>query len=233
METMAPEQQAEAAPTAEASEPEYLSHLADGSETAVLQRISDLEGEIQRLKDSLIESRKSKQILTLSGTELRNELLRFLNDAIGLPARAREDVPGRRSGDADGFWLVAEALGEEWCFGMIVDSANGNVSRAQVAKAMLNREEAGKGDDFPALLVVNTFRDRTTMEDRDTPVPEEVIKRAAEDNILIVRTLDLVRLRQKEQSGFAGVPEFQAKVREGGGGWYEVNTSLASRYRKE
>jgi len=66
------------------------------------------------------------------------------------------------------------------------------------------------------------------LEERDQAVPAEVAKRAAEDHILVVRTLDLVRLRQKESTGFAGIPEFMEKV-QNGGGWYEVNASLASR----
>ncbi len=222
MDTMVPETE---------TYPEYLDALADNSEAAIRQRITELEAEIERLRTSLEESRKTKQILGLTGVDLRNELLRFLSEGLNLPTRPREDVPGRRRNDANGFWLVAAAVGEEWCFGEVVDSPNGNVTRAHLAKVMVDRAEAGKSDDFPAMLVVNTFTAKTTLEDRDQPVASDVVKRAAEDHILVVRALDLVRLRQKEQSGFAGISDFHAKLRESGG-WYEVNSSLASKLSK-
>jgi len=202
------------------SQPEYLEALEDNSEAAIRVRIEELEGEIARLKESLSESRKAKQILSLAGGDLQDEVIRFFS-TLGMPAKPAD-------GDRGEFWLVAEAVGEEWAFGEIRESATGNITRELLAHVMIDRGEAGKGDEFPALLVVNTFFQKATIEERDQAVPAEVAKRAAEDHILVVRTLDLVRLRQKESTGFAGIPEFMEKV-QNGGGWYEVNASLASR----
>ena len=97
---------------------------------------------------------------------------------------------------------------------------------ARVFKA--DMEVFGKPDDFPALLVINTFYGSRSLQERDQAIPDDVRRRAVEDNILIVRTLDLIRLRQKELSGFAGIKEFLESVR-GGGGWYEVNDALSSK----
>lgn len=191
----------------------------DPAEAQIRERIAELEVEIVRLKESLEETRKAKQILHLTEGALRDELTRFFTLGLDMPTGASEQ-------SKEGFWMIAEALGEEWCFGEARDSAGGNVTREMVARVMINRHDAGKQDDFPALLVVNAFCEKDDMAERDQPVPAEICRRAAEDHILVVRTLDLVRLRQKEQAGFAGINDFQEALRSGGG-WYEVNTSLA------
>jgi hypothetical protein len=205
--------------------PAALDGFDDGSDAAIRQRITELEGEIERLKHSLEENKKARQVLVLTGGALRDEVVRILSDGLRIPARWSEQ-------SKEGFWLAAESLGEDWAFGEVRESPTGNVTREQLARVMLNRGEAGRGDDFPALLVVNTFCERSGADERDTPVPGDVIRRAVEDRIIVLRTLDLVRLLQKDQSGFAGVGEFQQALRSSGG-WFEVNSALAGMLRTE
>ena len=192
----------------------------DPGEQQIYSRIAELEGEIERLKTQLEDSRKAKQILFLTNGALRDEVVKFFSTALDMSAKISEQAK-------ESFWLVAEALGEDWGFGEVRDSV-GNVSREMLARTMINRADAGRPDDFPAILVINTFDETANMEARDQGPTQDIIKRAAEDHILLVRTLDLVRLRQKEQAGFAGMKEFQEALR-GGGGWFEVNASLASK----
>ena len=192
----------------------------DPSEQQVHARIAEMESEIGRLKAQLEDSRKAKQILFLTGGALRDEVVKFFTNGLAMSAKISEQTK-------ESFWLVAEALGEEWGFGEARDSV-GNVSREMLARAMISRHDCGKPDDFPGLLVVNTFSDTTDLDERDQPPPVDIIKRASEDHILLVRTLDLLRLHQKEQAGFAGMNEFEEAFR-GGGGWFEVNASLASK----
>jgi hypothetical protein len=193
----------------------------DPAEAEIEARIAELEAEATNLRASLEDLRKSKLILFLSGAALRDELTRFFTLSLGMPTGASEL-------SKEGLWMISEALGEEWCFGEVRDSPGGNVSREMVSRVMINRHDAGKPDDFPAVLVVNTFHGRDEITDRDEAIPEDVVRRAGEDHIVIVRTLDLVRLRQKEASGFPGLKDFEDAIR-GGGGWFEVNSSLASR----
>jgi hypothetical protein len=208
----APAQPAEQLPDTAAQDP---------AEVEIQARISELEEEIARLRSSLEELQKSKLILFLSEAALRDELTRFFTLGLGMPTGASEL-------SKEGFWMISEALGEEWCFGEVRDSPDGNVTREMVSRVMINRHDAGKADDFPAVLVVNTFHSRPDIADRDEPLPEDIVRRAAEDHTVVVRTLDLVRLRQKEASGFPGIKDFQDAIRNGGG-WFEVNASLASK----
>lgn len=192
----------------------------DAGDEAVRQRILELESELTRLKSQLEQTKQARQLLFVSGDELKTETVRFFTESLGSPAQVAADI-----GD---FWLVAESVGEAWCFGEIFESELGNVTREHLAHVMVDRSKAGKPDDFPALMVINTFFGQRSLAERDQSVPEDVVRRAAEDNILVVRTLDLLRLRQKEMSGFAGIKEFLESVR-AGGGWYEVNDALSSK----
>lgn len=192
----------------------------DPGEQQIYSRITELEGEIERLKTQLEDSRKAKQILFLTEGALRDEVVKFFSTALDMSAKISEQTK-------ESFWLMAEALGEEWGFGEVRDSV-GNVSREMVARTMINRHDSGKPDEYPAILVVNTFDETANLEERDQAPTPDIVKRAAEDHILLVRTLDLVRLRQKEQAGFAGISDFQEALRRGGG-WFEVNASLASK----
>lgn len=197
-----------------------MPNLDDGSEAAIQQRITDLEAEIERLKAQIVAAREARKIMFYSGDELKMETIRFFSEMLGCPAQRADDV-----GD---FWLVAEAVGEAWCFGEVAESENGNASKDLLAQLIINRAKAGKSDDYPAILVVNTYFGKESTEDRDQAIPEDIRRRAAEDNILVVRTLDLVRLKQKEDSGFPGIKEFLESIR-AGGGWYEVNETLSSK----
>ena len=199
---------------------DVLDGLDNGAEASVRDRIKELEGEIARLKNQLAVAREAKKILFVSGDELRSEVLRFFTEGLSSPAQ--------RADEAGDFWLVAEAVGENWAFGEIRENADGNVTRANLAEVVIDRSKAGQGDDFPAVLVVNTYFSKTTMDDRDQAIPGEISRRAAEDNVLVVRTLDLVRLHQKETSGFPGIKEFLEAIRSGGG-WFEVNDALSSK----
>lgn len=208
-------------PTAEPTTERSTSGPGDPAEAEIEARIAELEAEATRLRASLEDLRKSKLILFLSEAALRDELTRFFTLSLGMPTGASEL-------SKEGFWMISEALGEEWCFGEVRDSPGGNVTREMVSRAMINRHDAGKPDDFPAVLVVNAFHGRDDISARDEAVPEDVVRRAGEDHIVVVRTLDLVRLRQKEASGFPGLKDFEDAIRTGGG-WFEVNASLASR----
>lgn len=48
--------------------------------------------------------------------------------------------------------------------------------------------------DFPALLIINTKMAATSLKDKDLQVASEQIKKAVNDKVLIVRTLDLLNL---------------------------------------
>jgi len=199
--------------------PAYLDELEIGEERSVRKRIGELRAEIDALAKSLEGARKAKRILYVGGDDLRGEVVRFLAEDLGLKVRPAGDDPG-------GLWLQGED-GQDWCLVEVAESETGNATKEQLAGTMLRRARSGGTEGGPALLVVNTYRSGRTIEERDQPVGSDVVRRAAEDDVLVTRTVDLVRLGLRAAQGFPGGDQLTEALR-GGGGWLEVGASLTA-----
>jgi hypothetical protein len=196
--------------------PAYLDSLDVGEERSARKRIEELRSELETLTRALDESRRSKRMLFVNGPELSAEVVRFLTDELHLETHSGKD-------DIGDFHLADES--GDWCIGDVRGSDSGNVTKEHLARLMIRRTQAGRGDDSPALLVVNTFAAGQTLPERDVAVPPDVARRAAEDHIVVTRTIDLVRLEQRAGNGFPAAESLVEALRTGGG-WFEVDGAL-------
>src|SRR2546427_4339491 len=70
-----------------------------------------------------------------------------------------------------------------------------SVSREHVNQADSHRERAGLDATFPSILIINTsIKNGRSLEEKDQPVAPEQVKHAKHLGILVLRTLDLLRL---------------------------------------
>jgi hypothetical protein len=157
---------------------------------------------------------------TKAGIDLEVEVARLLTD-LGLHTR---HVTGNR----EDLQLLDGETDQVWAIGEVKASEKGTIERTQLSKVDLHRKEAGHPDEFPALLVASTFRAREDIDDRDELMPPNIVKRASEDHILIVRALDLMRLKQLALAGTPAASDLEQALREGGG-WFEVQADLSIR----
>lgn len=196
--------------------PSYLDAIELGEERSIRGRIDELKAELQSLTKALEHARRAKRILWVGGKELEGEVVRFLSD-LRLQIRPLE-------GDGDGFW-VADGPTRDWCIGEVRGTSGGNATKQQIAELMVRRARAGKDEGAPAVLVVNTFDQARSLEERDQPVPADVARRGVEDHVLVVRTIDLFRLQQRAATGLPTAEPLTEALR-GQGGWLEVDPSL-------
>ena len=195
--------------------PAYLDAIEIGDERAAHQRIQQLQAELASLAKSLDDARRIKKILYVPESRLRAELITFLTEDLHMKAWPE--------GEQYVFWLQDDA-GESWCLGQ-VRSSEENVQKEHLAHLLVERMRAGKPETTPTLLVVNTMRSGSTMEERDRPIPDDVIRRALEDHIVVVRTLDLVRLERRGSNGLPSSEQLVDVLRQSGG-WFEVDASF-------
>ncbi|NIQ05191.1 MAG: hypothetical protein GWO20_05545 [Candidatus Korarchaeota archaeon] len=76
-----------------------------------------------------------------------------------------------------------------------------NVTRLHITKLDEHRIAREKPDEFPAVLIVNTFNRADSLEEKDKAISPNEIRKAVKTNILLIRTLDLCNyyyLIQKE-----------------------------------
>jgi hypothetical protein len=201
--------------------PSYLEEMEVGDERSLRARIDALTAEVATLTRALDDARRGKRILLVVGEELTNEVVRFLHEDLGLDVTRKGNAK-----EGEELWLP-DADGRPWASIQVTWSDDGNVSKQDVAQAMLRRVRAGKDEDTPVLMVVNTYRNSQALSERDTPVSPDVARRGAEDHILVVRTIDLVRLGQRAGNGFPAAEQLRDAL-SSGGGWLEVDTSMTA-----
>jgi hypothetical protein len=76
-----------------------------------------------------------------------------------------------------------------------VKGTNKSVKREHINQCDSHRERADLPTDFPSILVINThIKNARNIDEKDQEIAGEQIKHAVKNNVLILRTLDLLRL---------------------------------------
>ncbi len=63
-----------------------------------------------------------------------------------------------------------------------------------MTKLRLRREESELPDDYPSVLIVNTFTAAESLAKKDQRVESRECAKAGQDHIVILRTIDLLRV---------------------------------------
>lgn len=154
-------------------------------EQILLEAISNLEKELDRKKSSLVHFEKVKALMVASEHGLEIQLPAFFESELGIKTRRTEEF-------VEDFWLVgpngkdvaiceAKSVTKGFKKGFIYDAYN-------------HREKRNLAEDFPAVLFVNANLQATTWKDKDIEIQPADRKIAADNNVLILRIEDLVRL---------------------------------------
>jgi hypothetical protein len=206
--------------------PPFLSPLRLPGEQDVLDRIATTEQTLDGLRGEAEGYQRFRLLLGPRGTggALEEQVIEALNVILDGSEYRAEDRADVRVED---FWIVGAdgdvALSE-------VKGINSNVRRDDVNQVDNNREVLERDPEFPGLLIVNIFRGRDSLEDRQLPVSEQVVHRAASSNVLILRTYDLYQLIARKYAGEPAADELIRALLSGLGGWLEVNRSGAEHH---
>jgi hypothetical protein len=193
--------------TAEAVE-EYFTMLADGvvplwehlkedlpdwaneyqfpDEATMLATKQKLSGEISEIEMQLKRLERLKRVLVLQGEPLVEAVMEVFEATLPLkPKREeafREDL------------VLVDSAGSTVALAEVKGVSRG-VTREHVNQADNHRERNGMSPDFPSLLIVNTnMKNSMAIADKDQRVAVEQIQHAARNNVLVLRTLDLLNL---------------------------------------
>jgi hypothetical protein len=187
--------------------------LVFASEKPLLVRRQRVETEIRDLDSQLTYFKNLRAVLWQRDYALQESVPHFLKE-LGIETRQDEAFE-------EDFRVTQD--GEDTVIGE-VKSMNANIGRQDIGKLDEHRKARGMPDRFPALLVANTFATMQDLREKDRRVEPNVCKRAVDDHILVMRTIDLVNLfdcvtrRQLEVSEFIRVLLTES-------GWLRVDSS--------
>ena len=173
--------------------PDWVRDFEFTEESGLARDRADLETQLQNLANQQDQLESYKLALVASSDDLVAIVSQILETGLGIPVNVidefREDIKLLdNKGEAI---AVAEIKG-----------TNRGIKREHVNQADSHRERSEFDPSFPALLIMNThIRGARTVAEKNKDVPAEQVSHAANNKILILRTLDLLNLLRRVRSG--------------------------------
>jgi hypothetical protein len=82
-----------------------------------------------------------------------------------------------------------------------IKGVKGSFKREHVNQVDSHRERLGVRPGVPGILIMNTYRGVSSLEAKDDGPHPDIVKKAADNDVLLVRTLDLLRLADLVEKG--------------------------------
>ena len=198
--------------------PTWASEYQFPDEAALLADKTTLSLQITEIERNLQRFDRLKRVLVLQGEPLVEAVMEVFEAAFPLkPKREetfREDL------------MLIDPSGQTVAL-VEVKGVSRGVAREHVNQADNHRERNGMSPEFPSLLIINTnIKNSMTLADKDQAVAAEQIQHAARNNVLVLRTLDLLNLAALHLSKKLSsevVVELLTRSR----GWLRVNDEAA------
>jgi hypothetical protein len=151
-----------------------------------------LVSRLSEVEETLAGFRKNKDILFLEGRALQQRLPEWLTESFGLQTMPIE-------GNLEDFRLLGPggkpvALCE-------VKATRSGADRDDVSAIDYHRTQHKLSNKFPGILFINTFSRAPTVKKKDKVIDRNICSWAVSRDVLVVRTLDLVRLKERLDKG--------------------------------
>jgi hypothetical protein len=198
--------------------PAWVDAYTFDGEREALERRAALEAEVTGLDAEVAAFRRFKRVLVTGDYALVEAVRHLLETGFGFKLDAtdelREDL--KILGDDGKPIILAEVTG-----------TNAGVSREKVNQADNHRERAGLAPPFPSILIINTnIKNARSLDEKDKPVAPEQVKHAKRQHVLVLRTLDLLRLLGLYKRRMISRDEVLRMLRTGTG-WLRVTDERA------
>ena len=173
--------------------PEWVENVCLTGEVALRAEIDKCEADIRLAKGKLMEYADFKRVLIESGEDLVVSVSKLLKEITELSVDCKDDKKEdcRLVNGAGNVVALIEVKG-----------LNGNVKMSNVSQAFEHRERTPGYENLPVILIANTFIGGARSEaEKDKAPEEEQVRLAERHKVLILRTLDLLRMYNAVSSG--------------------------------
>jgi hypothetical protein len=193
--------------------PEWVNEFKFSEEVKLFDRMKKILADVKGINTQLEQFQRYKRILLFDSDILVEAVVEVLRQGFGLNVdesdEYREDIK------------ILNDKGTPIIFGEI-KGTNGGVKREHINQVDGHRERAKLDPKFPAILIINTHikNSRTVAEKDKVPQKEQVIH-ATNMNVLVLRTLDLLRLLRLSMKDKVTKKEILT-ILKGNCGWLKV-----------
>jgi hypothetical protein len=196
--------------------PSWASQPFFQEEANIQSDCDELERKLEETREHLQIFEEAKSLLFQSEYELESLIPKFIVQNLEILTERDEKYK-------EDFWILNRD--EEKAIISEVKSVVKGFKKSAIFSLYNHRETNGLDEDFPAVLVANCNLQAGSWEDKDRPIDKQDFQVAAQNNILIVRIEDLLRLWDLRRSEKISSEEiFNLLLNEKG--WLQVNPDL-------
>ena len=180
--------------------PEWIAEYKFTKEAELAAKASALRGQLLEIDTQMDSYRHHKGVLCLRSDPLVETVAGILRHFLGIDLvtddKCIEDAVLR---DPDGNTLAV----------FEVKGVNASFSRDNVNQVDSHRERLGLPSTTPGILIMNTMMAATSLAGKEQAPHADIIKKAVDDNVLLFRTLDLLRCADAVERGVLGADKFR------------------------
>ena len=166
--------------------PSWVNKISLGEEAVLRGEIENAEKVIRDDKVRLERLIRFKRVLIESGDDLVNSVAKLINEI----TEFQVDSIDNKKEDC----RIIDKAGNVIAL-VEIKGMNGNVKMSNVSQAFEHRERTQGFGNLPVILIVNTFIGTARSEyEKDKAPEEEQIHLAEKHKVLILRTIDLLRM---------------------------------------
>lgn len=172
--------------------PDWVNEIVFNKEIEAQQKIDEIKNKFGSLESELKNYHEYKSILTTKGTPLVKKIDEILQKYFGLNVKyvdeLNEDIA--LCDENDKYIGIFEIKG-----------INKGVSREHINQTDTIRAKVNLGVSAPAVLIINNAMSKSTIQEKNNAVlANEQVEHAKRNNILILRTIDLLNIMKLWES---------------------------------
>jgi hypothetical protein len=103
-----------------------------------------------------------------------------------------------------------------------IKGVNKNFARKDINQVDSHRERLDLQPNTPGILIMNTLMNAKSLNEKDQPPHPDIIKKVVADNVMLVRTIDLLRFADGVEAGILKKEDFLATLMSQSG-WLKVD----------
>ncbi len=169
--------------------PEWANDFKFNNEIKLINNKKEREKEISEINKEIDFFMNYKRVLILSDNQLKESVADMLERGFRFKVDRKEEF-------IEDLKIKYYNKEEKKYYNALVEvkGVNRNVDRQSINELDSHRDRRNLKSNFPGILIANTFiKSSNSIKNKDKPISNDQIEHARRDNILILRTIDLIR----------------------------------------